>query len=169
MLKLCGCRIVANIPAFQASDASSILATRTKVKTDPCGRFLLCYDEFMTKYKFTADEAMKFNKHGVDLTVYGEGVSQANVVHVSVEEGHFEEFRSKSYYFYYIYAGNGLFVLDDEKIEAKATDLIVVPPDTRIHYFGKMKMVLTVTPAFREEDEMHIRLIDASENPFREK
>lgn len=36
----------------------------------------------MTKYKFTTDEASKFTKHGVDLTVYGEGVDQANVVHV---------------------------------------------------------------------------------------
>ena len=26
-----GCRIVANIPAFQASDESSILSTRTKI------------------------------------------------------------------------------------------------------------------------------------------
>lgn len=122
----------------------------------------------MTKYKFTTDEASKFTKHGVDLTVYGEGVDQANVVHVSVEEGHFQEFSSKSYYMYYIYEGSGMFVLNDEHIEAKATDLIVVPPDTRIHYFGKMKMVLTVTPAFKEEDETHIRFIDTSENPLRE-
>lgn len=120
----------------------------------------------MTRYKFTADEADKFSKYGEDLTVYGAGVAQANVVHVSVEEGHFEEFSSKSYYMYYIYEGSGIFVLNDEKVEAKATDLIVVPPDTRIHYFGTMKIVLTVTPAFREEDETHIRFIDKSENPL---
>ena len=120
----------------------------------------------MTKYKFTTDEAHKFTKHDVDLTVYGEGVDQANVVHVSVEEGHFEEFSSKSYYMYYIYEGSGIFVLNDEHIEAKATNLIVVPPDTRIHYFGTMKIVLTVTPAFREENETHIRFIDKSENPL---
>lgn len=120
----------------------------------------------MTKYKFTANDANKFNKHGVDLTVYGEGVAQANVVHVSVEEGHFEEFSSKSHYIYYIYEGSGIFVLNDEKIEAKATDLIVIPPDTRIHYFGKMKMILTVTPAFKEENETHVRFVDKSESPF---
>lgn len=27
----CGCRIVANMPAFQAGDESSILSTRTKI------------------------------------------------------------------------------------------------------------------------------------------
>ncbi len=44
-----------------------------------------------TKYKFTADSAKKFNKH-VDLVVYGENVPEANIVHVSVDKGHLEEF-----------------------------------------------------------------------------
>lgn len=121
----------------------------------------------MTKYKFTADQATKFNKHGVDLTIYNEGVEQVEVLHVAVEEGHFQEFIAKrNYYIYYIYEGSGLFVLDDEKVEAKATDLIVVPPGTRIHYFGKMKMTLTVSPAFKPEDEVHVRFVDRSESPF---
>lgn len=120
------------------------------------------------KYRYTADEAQKFNKHGIDLTVYGEGVAEANVVHVSVEEGHFQEFSdSRSHFMYYIYEGSGVFVLNDEQIPAKATDLIVIPPNTRIHYFGKMKMVLTVTPAFNEADEQHIRFIDRQENPLK--
>jgi mannose-6-phosphate isomerase-like protein (cupin superfamily) len=121
----------------------------------------------MTTYKYTTDQADKFNKHGVDLTVYNEGVEQANVVHVSVDEGHFQEFSdNESYYMYYIYEGSGVFVLNDEKVEAKATDLIVIPPQTRIHYFGTMKMVLTVTPAFNADNEKHIRFIDKSENPL---
>ena len=121
----------------------------------------------MTKYKFTADEAKKFSKHGVDLTVYGEGVLEANVVHVSVVEGHFQEFSDKeSYYTYYVYEGEGIFVLNDEKIVAKATDLIVIPPNTRIYYFGQMKMVLTVAPAFKSENENHVRFIDQSESPY---
>lgn len=121
----------------------------------------------MTKYRFTADQASKFNKHGIDLTIYNEDVPQANVVHVSVAEGHFQEFSDKeSYYIYYIYEGSGLFVLNDEKIETHATDLIVIPPQTRIHYFGKMKMVLTVAPAFKAENENHIRFVDKSESPF---
>lgn len=119
------------------------------------------------QYKFTADKAQKFNKHGVDLTVYGENVPEANVVHVSVDNGHFQEFYDdESYFMYYIYEGNGAFVLDDEKVEASATDLIVVPPKTRIHYFGKMKMVLTVSPAFKEENERHVRFVEQSESPY---
>lgn len=121
----------------------------------------------MTQYKFTTDDAKQFNKHGIDLTVYPLGVERANVVHVSVEEGHFQEFSDKeSYYIYYIYEGGGLFVLNDEKIEVKATDVIAIPPNTRIHYFGKMKMVLTVSPRFNEENETHHRFVDRSESPY---
>lgn len=123
----------------------------------------------MTKqYKFTAKNSLQTHKHGVDLTIYGSDTPEANVVFVSVDEGHFEEFyNAKSHFMYYIVEGNGTFVLDDENIEASATDLIVVPPNTRIHYFGTMKMVLTVTPAFQEQDEHHVRFVDKSESPYK--
>lgn len=120
------------------------------------------------QYKYTAKNAHKFNKHGIDLTVYGEDVPEANVVFVSVDKGHFQEFYDVgSYFIYYIIEGKGTFVLDDEKVEAEATDLIVIPPKTRIHYFGKMKMVLTVSPAFKEENERHVRFVDEKENPYK--
>jgi len=119
------------------------------------------------QYRFTADKAKKFNKYGVDLVVYGEDYPPVNVVHVSVKKGHFEEFYDeKSAYVYYIIDGTGQFVLNDEKVEAKATDLIVIPPKTRIHYFGTMEMVLTVCPAFDESNERHIRMIEESESPY---
>lgn len=125
-------------------------------------------NNFMTqKYKFTADEANQFNKHGIDLTVYNEGIPSANVVHVSVQKGHFQEFYDlKSYYIYYIIKGEGTFVLNDEKIEVKATDLVVIPPKTRIHYFGTLEMVLTVSPAFNEKNERHVRFVEEKESPY---
>lgn len=120
------------------------------------------------KYKYTVQDANKFNKHGIDLTVYGEGVPEANVVYVSVKEGHFQEFKDKvSHFICYIISGQGVFVLNDEKMDVKATDLVVIPPNTRIHYFGTMEMVLTVAPAWKEENEVHIRFIDKSENPLK--
>ncbi len=119
------------------------------------------------KFKFTAQEAERFNKHGIDLTVYGENVHVANVVHVSVDKGHFQEFYDiESYFIYYIYEGEGVFVLDDEKIEVTTTDLVVIPPKTKIHYFGKMKMVLTVSPEFKEENERHVRFVPETESPY---
>ena len=119
------------------------------------------------KYKFTADGARRFNKHGIDLTVYGEDFPGANVVHVNVEKGHFQEFYDvQSTFIYFIYEGRGVFVLNDEKTEVKATDLIVIPPNTRIHYFGMMKMVLTVSPAFDPANERHVRFVEENESPF---
>jgi len=114
-----------------------------------------------TKYKYSSNEAKKFNKHGIDLTIYPYHVSSANVVYVSVKKGHFQEFYDiKSHYIYYIIKGNGTFFLNDEKVEVKATDLLVIPPKTRIYYFGNLEMVLTVTPAFNEKNEKHVRFID---------
>lgn len=122
----------------------------------------------MPKYKFTAKEANKFNKFGVDLTIYGENIPSANVVHVRVKKGHFEEFYDlKSTYIYYIIKGRGTYYLNGKRVEARATDLIVIPPKTRIHYFGNMEMVLTVSPAFNEKNERHVRLIDKSESPYK--
>jgi len=119
------------------------------------------------KYKFTAKQAKKFNKYGIDLVVYGENFPAANVVHVSVQKGHLEEFYDiKSAYIYYIVEGRGTFVLNDEKLEVEATDLIVIPPKTRIYYFGTMEMVLTVTPAFDEKNERHVRFVNEEESPY---
>lgn len=121
------------------------------------------------QYRFTTKDAKKFNKYGVDLVVYGENYPPVNVVHVSVKKGHFEEFYDeKSAYVYYIISGRGQFVLNDEKVGAEATDLIVIPPKTRIHYFGTMEMVLTVCPAFDENNEHHVRFISESESPYKE-
>jgi quercetin dioxygenase-like cupin family protein len=119
------------------------------------------------KYRYTAKDARQFNKHGIDLTVYGQDVPTANVVHVSVKKGHFQEFYDvESTFTYYVISGKGTFYLNDEAVEAKATDLIVIPPNTRIYYFGTMEMVLTVSPAFKEQNERHIRFVDESESPY---
>jgi mannose-6-phosphate isomerase-like protein (cupin superfamily) len=121
----------------------------------------------MKQYKFGAKEADKFNKHGIDLTVYKYSEPSASVCHVSVQEGHFQEFYDvASTFTYYIIAGKGTFFLDDKPIKVEATDLIVIPPDTRIHYFGNMEMVLVNSPEWKEENERHIRLIDKKESPY---
>jgi mannose-6-phosphate isomerase-like protein (cupin superfamily) len=81
--------------------------------------------------------------------------------------GHFQEFYdTKSTFTYYIIKGNGTFFLDDEQIEVEATDLVVIPPNTHIHYFGTMEMVLTVSPAWKEENERHVRFVEESESPY---
>ncbi|MBU2052113.1 hypothetical protein KKH13_02810 [Patescibacteria group bacterium] len=72
------------------------------------------------KYLFKAKDARRFNKYGVDLTVYGENYPPANVVHVQVNQGHFQEFYDlKSAYIYYIVKGKGTFYLNDQKVNER--------------------------------------------------
>lgn len=118
-------------------------------------------------YRYSKDDALRLHKHGIDLTIYSSNSPAASVVHVSVKEGHFQEFYDiSSTYIYYVEKGEGTFYLNGEAIQAKSTDLIVVPPKTRIYYFGEMELVLTVAPAFNEKNERHVRFIDKSESPY---
>ncbi|UOX90007.1 hypothetical protein MUY14_05055 [Amycolatopsis sp. FBCC-B4732] len=122
----------------------------------------------MTRYRHTARDAARFSKHGIDLTVYGQTSSLVTVARVYVEKGHFEEFFDlRSTYLYYIVSGRGTFVLDDEAVVAEETDLVVVPPNTRIYYFGTMEILLTVSPSFDERNERHVRFVADSESPYR--
>jgi mannose-6-phosphate isomerase-like protein (cupin superfamily) len=120
----------------------------------------------MTKYIYSQDDAMAKQKFGVDLVTYGSVTEDINFVRVSVKEGHFEEFKNTSWFVYYLIEGSGVFVLNDEKVEAKQGDVVSIPPNTRIHYFGKMELVLIVSPPWKAENETHIRDIDPSESPL---
>ncbi|MGW6681156.1 cupin domain-containing protein [[Kitasatospora] papulosa] len=120
----------------------------------------------MTQYKRTADAAAHFTKHGVDLTVYGQVDPSVTVAHVSVSEGHFQEFyNSASSYIYYVISGCGTFYLNDDAVPVNPGDLVVVPPMTRIYYLGALEMVLTVSPAFDEAKEQHVRFLNKSQIP----
>lgn len=119
------------------------------------------------KYLYPFDEAETFNKFGVNITVFGEGIATGNLVYEETEVGHLEEFLENiSTQMWFIIEGNGTFVIDDERVEAGPKDLIVVPPGKRVHYFGKLKMLLCTTPAFSEENEQHIRNVAESESPY---
>jgi mannose-6-phosphate isomerase-like protein (cupin superfamily) len=119
------------------------------------------------KYKYSASEARKINKFGVDITIYKEGVSTNNVVYEEVEIGHLEEFYDDvSTHMWFIIEGKGTFVIDDEKVEVSKNDLVVVGPKKRIHYFGKMRMLLCTTPSFNADNEHHVRDVSPNESPY---
>jgi len=112
--------------------------------------------------KFTLKDSESFEKHGIKLNVYASNkeMPEANTCLIDCKEGHFEEFYDKkSTYIYYILEGKGTFYLNGKSTEVKATDVIVVKPNTKIYYIGKMKILLTVTPAWKEENEVHTRFI----------
>lgn len=120
------------------------------------------------KYFYPFSEARTINKFGVDITIYDEGVASNNLVYEETKIGHLEEFLDEvSTHMWFIIEGQGTFVIDDEKIEAGPKDVVVVPPNKRIHYFGQMKMLLCTTPAFDPKNERHVRDIDPSESPYK--
>ena len=121
----------------------------------------------MSYHKISADEAADVSKHGINLKIYNANTPAVNIVTVETDEGHFQEFRMKTISFYYlILDGFGTFVLDDEKVEVAKGDLLIIKAGTRIHYFGQLKMALISAPAYREDDEEHIRFVDKSESPY---
>jgi mannose-6-phosphate isomerase-like protein (cupin superfamily) len=115
------------------------------------------------KYVYSKAEAKTITKFGVDITLY-ETDAPSNIVYEQVEVGHLQEWYSdKSTYQWFIIEGKGTYVINDEKHSVEAGDLVVVPPNNRMHYFGKMKMLLVTTPAYDETNEHEVRLIDPSE------
>ncbi len=94
-------------------------------------------------------------------------VSPIDLVYEQLEKGRLEEFYDdKSTHVWFIIEGEGTFVIDDEKIQARPKDVIVAPPKKGIHYFGKMRMVLITTPAFEAKNEHHVRDVTSSESPY---
>jgi len=101
------------------------------------------------------------SKFGINLWAYKTGSNKVGFVHTEVGEGHFEEFyHKKSTFIYYILEGEGIFFLDGVKTPVKATDLLVIPPNTKIYYFGKMKLNLITVPAWDSSEEVHVRNIE---------
>lgn len=121
----------------------------------------------MNKHKISFRETRKIHKHGVDIFLYGLGLDGSNMVYEETKEGHFEEFlNTVSTCMWFVIEGRGVFVLNDEKVPVEEKDIIVAPPNTRIHYFGNMRLILVSTPAFKAEDEHHIRTVSREESPF---
>lgn len=111
--------------------------------------------------KIAEDDANAKSKHGINLWVYDAGTKQAELVYIEVEEGHFEEFyNKKSTLLYYVVDGSGTFFLNKKPTEVAKGDMVVVKPNTKCYYLGKMRLVLVSTPAWNEKDEVHVRFIE---------
>jgi len=115
------------------------------------------------KMKFSKLKSKTKNKHGIKLILYGDSkkLPQADVSYVEVKSGHYQEFHDDtSTFIYYILKGNGKFYLNGKETKVKATHVLIIPPNTKIYYFGKMKMILVVAPAWNNRHEHHVRYID---------
>lgn len=119
------------------------------------------------RYVYPLVDAKLIQKFGVDISIY-DADAPSGFVYEETDAGHFEEFYDvESTYTWFILEGNGTFVIDDEKYTVGPKDLVVVPPNIKIHYFGKMKMLLCTSPAFNPANEQHVRDVDPSESPYK--
>ncbi len=109
-----------------------------------------------SKYLFKSSQT--FHKYGVDMSKYEINNPDYNIIYEETKKGHFEEFlNTRSTFTWFIIEGKGTFVINDEKIEVEAKDIVSVPPNHRMYYLGDLKMILLTTPAFDPKDERHIR------------
>ena len=109
---------------------------------------------------YKKENATEFEKQGVKMRVYNskENCTEAAVVYQETDKGHFEEFyHSKSNFIFYIIEGRGTWYIEDEAYEVSAEDVVIVPPNKRFYYKGKLKQVCITAPAWEEEFEHHVR------------
>ena len=108
--------------------------------------------------KITKKEAVIKSKFGIDLWVYETNNPKAGFAYIEVNQGHLNEFYNQvSTFIYYVLEGEGQFFLNGVETPVKATDLVIIPPNTKIYYLGKMKLTLTTIPAWAAENEVHVR------------
>lgn len=108
--------------------------------------------------KITQKQTVSKHKHGMDLKVYPMNNKKIGLVFEDVKGGHFEEFyHKKSTFTYFVLEGKGAFYLDGKKISVKATDVVTIPPLTKIYFLGKMKLLLITTPTWQPQHEVHVR------------
>ena len=109
---------------------------------------------------FKKQDAVEFEKQGVTMRVYNgkEYCEQAAVVYQETTSGHAEEFyHSKSNFIFYIIEGSGTWYIEDEPYDVAAGDVIIVPPNKRFYYKGKLKQICITSPAWEPEYEHHVR------------
>ena len=54
---------------------------------------------------------------------------------------------------YYVTAGSGYFLLNDERHEVKSGDLVVIPAGTKFTFGGQLRMFLTTSPPWTADQE----------------
>ncbi len=109
---------------------------------------------------YTKENAATIEKNGVKMRVYNnkEQCPQAAIVYQETEKGHSEEFlHKKSYFIFYIIDGKGTWFIEDKPYEVKTGDVVIVPPNTRFYYKGKLKQICVTSPAWEAQHEQHIR------------
>jgi mannose-6-phosphate isomerase-like protein (cupin superfamily) len=108
------------------------------------------------KYILPEPTNIDFEKVGIKGKIFSSQdlTNRTEFVLIETDHGHDTTIRQKICDFcYYILDGDGYFLIDGEKHSCKKGDLIVIPSGKAFTYKGCLKMLLTVTPPWSEEQE----------------
>jgi mannose-6-phosphate isomerase-like protein (cupin superfamily) len=112
---------------------------------------------------FKKNNALNIEKNGVTMRIYNDKdqCGQAAVAYQETEKGHFEEFsHSKSFFIFYIIEGKGVWFIEEKPHDVEAGDVVIIPPNTKFYYKGKLKQVCVTSPAWEADYEKHARDIE---------
>lgn len=107
-------------------------------------------------YIFKEPGNYSFEKVGIKGKIFPiESVTASTeFVIIETESGHETVIRENGCDFsYYILEGSGVFTIEGENYPCAKSDLVVVPRGKMFTYKGTLKMLLNVTPPWREEQE----------------
>jgi mannose-6-phosphate isomerase-like protein (cupin superfamily) len=107
--------------------------------------------------------AFKTEKHGVNMWIYNgkDQCPEAAVVYQETDKGHLEEFyHSSSVFIFYIIEGKGNWYIDGKEEPVETGDVVIIPRDSRFYYRGHFKQVCITAPAWEEQFEHHVRMVE---------
>lgn len=107
-------------------------------------------------YVFNEPDKLSFDRVGIKGRIFPIAPLTTRIQYflVDTETGHETTIIEHACDFiYYILEGDGYFVINDTKETCKKGDLIVIPPDSKFTYKGKLKMLVTSTPPWSADQE----------------
>ncbi len=104
----------------------------------------------MGRYRFSLDGAIEFGWPGIRARAYNsrDEFERASAALFEVDERHGRVRNRKSDRIYLVLEGSGEFLIEDEVVAVRATDVVIVPRNTTYDYHGKMKLFLVHSPAY---------------------
>lgn len=98
------------------------------------------------------------NREGCNLIIPNDNEEKCGVYLVESIQGHdCYSYNTISTHIYNIIDGEGEFVIGDEIVVVKKGSNVKIEPNKTFYYKGKMLMLLTMTPDFKEENNHIVR------------
>ena len=86
--------------------------------------------------------------------------SHGNFFVYSVKGHDCYSYNSESTHIYHIIDGSGKFIIDEQTIEVKADDTIIIEPNKVFTYEGNMIITFEMTPNFKEENDHFVKTVN---------